>query len=158
MGFGCRLPGGGITGSIGIAFFGGGGGTFESAMNLSPGNTSRGGSGGAPELPAGDNTLYGGGSTFGGGGSTLTFIGPLDFGITMSTGNVRSGTLGGGYCGNYGLMCVPLITELAELTGDSKVQQRALQAVRAGSHFYYPGVDTEFQGRKLEPFRLCQNE
>ena len=51
------------------------------------------------------------------------------------------GTLGGGYCGNYGLMCVHEITGLAEITGDPAVQGRALEAIHAASHFYYPDVD-----------------
>jgi hypothetical protein len=50
------------------------------------------------------------------------------------------GTLGGGYCGNYGLGSVGLICRLAELTGDQKVRQRAIDAVHAAVHFHFPSV------------------
>ena len=53
------------------------------------------------------------------------------------------GTLGGGYCGNYGLNCVHEITTLAELTGDEAVRRRAVEAVHAAAHFYYPAVDED---------------
>ena len=51
------------------------------------------------------------------------------------------GTLGGGYCGNYGLMCVHLVSEMSEVTSDQRVAQQARKAVSAGSHFYYPDTD-----------------
>lgn len=54
-----------------------------------------------------------------------------------------NGSLSGGYCGNYGSGCVEMICELAELTGDDRVRERALQAVDAYSHFRYPDVDAE---------------
>jgi hypothetical protein len=50
------------------------------------------------------------------------------------------GTLGGGYCGNYGLMGVHQLSDLARWTGDKKVEQRALDAVHAAAYFYYPAA------------------
>ncbi|MDH7569869.1 MAG: hypothetical protein QHJ73_09820, partial [Armatimonadota bacterium] len=43
------------------------------------------------------------------------------------------GTLGGGYCGNYGLMAVGQLCRLAELTEDPAVRERALRAVQAAA-------------------------
>ncbi len=53
------------------------------------------------------------------------------------------GTLGGGYCGNYGLNCVHEMSTLAELVGDEAVRRRAVEAVHAASYFYYPAVDED---------------
>lgn len=53
------------------------------------------------------------------------------------------GTLGGGYCGNYGIGCVHLICEMAELTDDEKVKEQALKAIEAFSHFYYPDITAD---------------
>ena len=53
------------------------------------------------------------------------------------------GTLGGGYCGNYGLLCVHEMTTLAQLTDDEAVRRRAVEAVHAASYFYYPAVDED---------------
>lgn len=53
------------------------------------------------------------------------------------------GTLGGGYCGNYGIECVRLICEMAELTGDEKVKKQALKTVEAFSHFFHPDITPE---------------
>lgn len=53
------------------------------------------------------------------------------------------GTLGGGYCGNYGLGAVPLVSRLAELTGDEKVRRRATEVVHTAAPFYFPSVDAE---------------
>ena len=53
------------------------------------------------------------------------------------------GTLGGGYCGNYGLNCVHEMTALAQLTDDDAVRRRAVEAVHAASYFYYPAVDKD---------------
>ena len=53
------------------------------------------------------------------------------------------GTLGGGYCGNYGLMGVGAIGRLAELTGDPQVRARAAQAVRAAAYFIYPSINAD---------------
>ena len=53
------------------------------------------------------------------------------------------GSLGGGYCGNYGLMAVHQVCALAELTRDNKVRERAVDAVHAAARFYYPAVGEE---------------
>jgi len=53
------------------------------------------------------------------------------------------GTLGGGYCGNYGRECVHLVCEMAEITGDEKVARQALKALEAMSHFYYPDITSD---------------
>jgi hypothetical protein len=53
------------------------------------------------------------------------------------------GTLGGGYCGNYGLMSVHEVARLADLTRDPAVCVRAALAVRAAAFFVYPSVDAE---------------
>jgi len=51
------------------------------------------------------------------------------------------GTLGGGYCGNYGINCVHAICEMAEITEDEKVRRQALKVVEAFSHFFFPDTD-----------------
>ncbi|MCS7254052.1 MAG: hypothetical protein NZ781_08535 [Armatimonadetes bacterium] len=53
------------------------------------------------------------------------------------------GTLGGGYCGNYGIECAHLTCEMAELTGDEKVKRQALKAIEAISHFFYPDTTAD---------------
>jgi len=52
------------------------------------------------------------------------------------------GTLGGGYDGNYGMSnCLTELVYLAELTGDANVAQQANNAINAGAHFFFPGMD-----------------
>jgi len=53
------------------------------------------------------------------------------------------GTLGGGYCGNYGLMGIDELSRLAEQAGDPKLNARAVAAVGAGAYFLYPSTDAE---------------
>lgn len=53
------------------------------------------------------------------------------------------GTLAGGYSGDYGVNCVYQVCDLAELTGDARIQQQARAALRAVAHFYVPGLDGE---------------
>lgn len=53
------------------------------------------------------------------------------------------GTLGGGYCGNYGRECAHLVCEMAEITGDEKVALQALKTVEAMSYFFYPDITAD---------------
>jgi len=52
------------------------------------------------------------------------------------------GTLNGGYCGNYGEVTEPLCY-LAQLTGDKRIEQRALQVAHTHALFRYPSLDAE---------------
>ncbi|MCE5217247.1 hypothetical protein LLH03_09490 [bacterium] len=51
------------------------------------------------------------------------------------------GTLGGGYCGNYGANCVRELCRLAAMTGDAQVRQKAVDAVGAFAPFVFPSTD-----------------
>jgi len=54
-----------------------------------------------------------------------------------------NGSSNGGYCGNYGAGMGNALLWLARITGERRIQEKALQAVHTLSMFRYPSLDTE---------------